>query len=68
MNELTIRLFARADAWATSLTQDEEGSQALEAAGAALAAMAIVFMLRGGADILGKAVKAAFQTATSAIQ
>jgi Flp pilus assembly pilin Flp len=60
-------VIARTDAWLNSFTTDEEGSQALEAAGAALAAMAIVALLRGGAGILGKAVKAAFETASSVI-
>ena len=66
MNDLTLRVIARTDAWFNSFS-DEEGSQALEAAGAALAAMAIVALLRGGAGILGNAVKAAFQTASSVL-
>ena len=66
MNDLMIRLVARADAWVHS-AKDEEGSQALEAAGAALAAAAIVALLSQGAGILGKAVKAAFETASRAI-
>ena len=68
MNDLSIRLIARTDAWLNSFTHEEEGSQALEAAGAALAAAAIVVLLRGGAKILGDAVKTAFENATKAIQ
>lgn len=66
MNDLTIRMIARVDAWLNS-TKDEEGSQALEAGGAALAAMAIVLLLKEGAGILGRAVKAAFDTASSVL-
>lgn len=66
MNDVTIRLIARVDAWTTAL-QGEEGSQGLEAAGAALAAAAIVGMLLKGANFLGAAVDKAFQTAAKAI-
>lgn len=67
MNDLTLRLIARVDAWTNGLATDEEGSQALEAAGAALAAMAIVGFLRGGAGFLGDAVGKAFRQAATAI-
>lgn len=49
------------------LLRNQRGSQSLEAAGAALAAMFIVFALLNGADVLGAAVKAALACATSAI-
>jgi Flp pilus assembly pilin Flp len=49
------------------LLRDERGSQALEAAGAALAAMLIVLALLSGAGTLSKAVKQAMMCATSAI-
>jgi rhamnogalacturonyl hydrolase YesR len=66
MSEFTTRLYARVDAWSTSL-KDEEGSQALEAAGAALAAMAIVFLLREGAGTLGTQIRAAMVRAATAL-
>lgn len=49
------------------LIGNERGSQSLEAAGAALAAMSIVFLLLSGADVLGNAVQQGYQCAASAI-
>lgn len=49
------------------LWRSECGSQSLEAAGAALAGMLLVFALLGGADLLGKAVEQAFQCAASVL-
>lgn len=49
------------------LRSGERGSQSLEAAGAALAAMLIVFALLNGADLLGTAVDRAFACAASAL-
>ena len=66
MNDMMIRLVARVDAWAHA-AKDEEGSQALEAAGAALAAAAIVALLSQGAGFLGNAVKSAFERAAQVI-
>ena len=47
--------------------RSERGSQGLQAAGAALAAAALVFALLAGANVLGPAVRQAFVCATSAI-
>ena len=47
--------------------RDERGSQSLEAAGAALAAAAIVVALLSGANVLGVRVEQAYQCAASAI-
>ena len=66
LNDLTLYAIARTDAWLESLTQ-EDGSQGIEAAGAALAAMTIVIAVKGGAEVVAKAVKAAMAQAASVL-
>lgn len=66
LNELTLTVITRMDAWATNI-REERGSQGIEAGGAALAAMAIVAGLIAGGNIIKPAVEAAMQAAADAI-
>ena len=66
LNDLVVNVIVRADAWAEGVKQ-EDGSQGIEAAGAALAAAAIVTLLLQGAGTVGAAVQAAMAKAAKAI-
>jgi len=66
LNDFTLDLAVRADAFVTSLKK-EDGSQGIEAAGAALAAAIIVGALLGGAGKVAQAVQNAMQTAASVL-
>ena len=63
MNKLN-ELVAKAHAWTLS-ADNEDGSQGIEAAGAALAAAIIVGALLGGAGKVAQAVQNAMQQAAS---
>lgn len=64
LNDLTLTVITRIDAWATC-AKEERGSQGIEAAGAALAAMAIVTAVLGGGRVIAGAVSAAMAKAAA---
>jgi len=64
LNELTVKLVVRFEAL-TNTAAEEEGSQGIEAAGAALGAAIIVGVLLGGARTVASAVQAAMAQAAS---
>ncbi len=66
LNGTMIDLYARAVS-ALLRVRDDEGSQGLEAAGAALAAALIVGALLGGAGTVASAVQAAMARAAAAL-
>lgn len=66
LNDVTLNAAVRFEAWMASLEQ-EDGSQGIEAAGAALAAAIIVSAVLGGAGKVAKAVTSAMERAASVL-
>ena len=66
LNELTTYAWARTDAFFTAL-KDEEGADAIQTAGGALAAAAIVGGLLAGAGRVREAVQSAMERAAAAL-
>lgn len=64
LNEVTLNAIVKAQAYMAGLEQ-EDGSQGIEAAGAALAAAIVVGALLGGAGRVARAVQSAMQQAAS---
>jgi hypothetical protein len=67
LNDLTIRLISRTDAFVTCLGQEEEGSEVAQAAGVALVAAALIGAMSGVLPTLSTAVQGAFQRLQSAL-
>lgn len=64
LNDVTLNAIVKVQAYVAGLEQ-EDGSQGIEAAGAALAAAIIVGALLGGAGKVAEAVKSAMEQAAS---
>lgn len=64
LNDVTLNAAVQVEAWMASLEQ-EDGSQGIEAAGAALAAAIIVGAVLGGAGRVARAVQSAMEQAAS---
>jgi hypothetical protein len=63
-NDVTVNAVVKVEAWLRSVEQ-EDGSQGIEAAGAALAAAIIVAAVLGGAGKVAEAVTSAMERAAS---
>jgi Flp pilus assembly pilin Flp len=67
LNDLTIRMIARTDAFVTCLANEEEGSEVAQAAGVALVAAGLIGAMSGALPALKSAVQAAFQKLTGTL-